>query len=119
MMQHQTSIALSVAVTLNLADHLLPAGKEGLSADELSKKTGAHPVRITKAMRYLANKQIFSEPRENCFANNRDSLMLVESNPMRDYVSWQCVCNGANRSRIDSRTIDMFSVSTPIGLGFL
>jgi hypothetical protein len=90
-MQHQASIALNVAVSINLADHLLPAGKEGLSAEELSKKTGAHPARITKVLRYLANKQIFSEPKENVFANNRDSLLLVKGNHTRDFVSWQCV----------------------------
>jgi hypothetical protein len=62
--QHQTSVALKVAVALNLADHLLSAGKEGLSGDELRKKTRAHPARITKALRYLADKQIFSEPKK-------------------------------------------------------
>jgi hypothetical protein len=109
-MQHQASLALSVAVTLNIADHLLPAGKEGLSAEELS----------TKALRYLVKKQIFSEAQENVFASNRDSLMLVKSSPQgTSYLGSECHGRRNNPNRVGSDTIDMLFCFPSTGLGFL
>ncbi|PWN45914.1 S-adenosyl-L-methionine-dependent methyltransferase [Ceraceosorus guamensis] len=86
---HHISAALQVAVRANAADQLAAAGPQGLPATDLAKAVGLHPAKLTKVLRFLANMNIFNEVTEGVFANNRASSLLVTSNPVRDFVSWQ------------------------------
>ncbi|KAK7685852.1 hypothetical protein QCA50_011199 [Cerrena zonata] len=80
-MNHFTASCLNVAVTSKLADHLLPAGPQGLQVNKLSKLTGIIPNKLSRVLRLLAHKGCFKEVEPDVWANNRLSMELLSQQP--------------------------------------
>ncbi|KAJ7161877.1 S-adenosyl-L-methionine-dependent methyltransferase [Mycena crocata] len=56
----------------------------GLHVDDLSKVLRVEPGKLARILRLLATRHCFTEVGANVFANNRLSMMLHSSNPIRD-----------------------------------
>ena len=86
---HLTSAALSVAVESKVPNALLDAPAGGMPIAELAKKINVAPLQLTIALRMLANDNIFTEVSQDHWANNRTSLMMIDSTHLWHYVRHQ------------------------------
>jgi len=82
---HYDSSCLNVALTAKIAD-LLAIDREGLSLNELSKKSGMDKSKLGRVLRYLATRHIFRETSPDVFVNNRLSFKLLSEDPISSLV---------------------------------
>ncbi|KAI0081312.1 O-methyltransferase [Panus rudis PR-1116 ss-1] len=68
--------ALGVVEAANIAEILREAGQMGLHVDEIAAKSGLHPGKIGRILRFLATRHVFREVKPNIFTNNRISETL-------------------------------------------
>ncbi|KAJ7130775.1 S-adenosyl-L-methionine-dependent methyltransferase [Mycena crocata] len=83
---------LLVALETRIAD-ALTGHLGGLHVDVLSKIVGVEPGKLARVLRLLATKHCFTEVETNIFANNRLSLVLHSTNPVRDFAYTHLSCN--------------------------
>ncbi|MFB4315265.1 methyltransferase [Actinomadura sp. 21ATH] len=77
-----TPMALRVAATLRLADHLPPAGSgRGTAVEELAERAGADPDALGRLLRHLVHHGVFTEPRPGEFALDRTAALLRSDHP--------------------------------------
>ncbi|KAI9451307.1 S-adenosyl-L-methionine-dependent methyltransferase [Lactarius psammicola] len=78
------SASLGVVDDANIADALKEAGPQGLHVNDISTKTGADPDKISRVLRYLASRHVFSEVSPDVYANNRISSILAKTKPLEE-----------------------------------
>jgi hypothetical protein len=102
--------ALHIAAENNIAEVLARAGDDGLLAADLARSTGIEEKKLCKytsqpmdgelfladlsvgrIMRSLTSHHIFQEVKEDCFANNHVSQVLVGDAPFRSHILMKCV----------------------------
>ncbi|KAK4244016.1 S-adenosyl-L-methionine-dependent methyltransferase [Corynascus novoguineensis] len=76
--------SLHLAAATRVPDILAEKGE--MSVDELSSQVGIEKKKLSRVMRCLCSIHLFSEPREDVFANNRITSALVGNDPLRAYV---------------------------------
>ncbi len=77
-----TPMALRVAATLRLADHLPDDGTgEGVAAGDLAERVGADPDALTRMLCHLVRHGVFTEPRPGHFAVNQPAALLRSDQP--------------------------------------
>ncbi|KAJ6497499.1 O-methyltransferase-domain-containing protein [Mycena sanguinolenta] len=88
--QYFESRALHAASTTRIPDILYQAfleGKsDGLTAEELSQKTGYEKSKCARIMRLLATNHIFNQTGPERFSNNRTSAALINNPPLANYI---------------------------------
>ncbi|KAG2366734.1 O-methyltransferase-domain-containing protein [Suillus spraguei] len=85
-----------VVVRENISDILLNYPK-GLHVNKLCKITNIEPKKMSRTMRLLATRGIYNEVDQDVFANNRLSLILLSTNPIRNMtlLHMEAVAKGA------------------------
>ncbi|TCD63174.1 hypothetical protein EIP91_005871 [Steccherinum ochraceum] len=80
--------ALHVAVEAQVADILDAEGdkERGMTAAEISRKTGIKEHKIARILRTLASSHVFREVSYGYFANNSVSQVLVGNEPLRSFI---------------------------------
>ncbi|KAI0077246.1 S-adenosyl-L-methionine-dependent methyltransferase [Panus rudis PR-1116 ss-1] len=78
-MNHTVASSLSVAVRVEIADHLKDH-PDGLSVSQLAALTKINENKLSRILRVLATKHCFKEVSPNVFANNRLSMVLTSDN---------------------------------------
>ncbi|KAK4145922.1 S-adenosyl-L-methionine-dependent methyltransferase [Dichotomopilus funicola] len=76
--------ALHLAAAVRVPDILAERGEMGI--EELSVRVGVEGKKLSRLLRCLCSIHLFSEPREDVFANNRITSALVGNDPLRAYV---------------------------------
>ncbi|AEO59636.1 hypothetical protein MYCTH_2066662 [Thermothelomyces thermophilus ATCC 42464] len=76
--------SLHLAAATRVPDLLAERGEMGI--DELSARVGVEKKKLSRVLRCLCSIHLFSEPREDVFANNRITAALVGNDPLRAYV---------------------------------
>ncbi|KAF7300611.1 Methyltransf-2 domain-containing protein [Mycena chlorophos] len=75
---------LRVALEFKIPD-ILEAEPAGLHVAEIGKRCGGEPTKIARVLRLLAAEHCFREVEHDVFANNRLSVYLLSSNPLRSF----------------------------------
>ncbi|KZT06657.1 S-adenosyl-L-methionine-dependent methyltransferase [Laetiporus sulphureus 93-53] len=84
---HFTARALHVAAYARVSDILADADPvEGMSVKVISQKTGIGEQKLTRVLRTLCSIHIFSEVKDDHFANNRASQCLVKNEYLRAWI---------------------------------
>ncbi|KAJ7277953.1 S-adenosyl-L-methionine-dependent methyltransferase [Mycena rebaudengoi] len=73
---HFKSAALRICLETNVVETLREVGPSGMHVNELASKLKLDPVKLGRALRYLATHHIFREIKPDVFANNRISGTL-------------------------------------------
>ena len=73
-----TPMALRVAATLRLADHI---GDSPRAAEEIAARAGADRDAVVRLLRFLAVRGIFTEPAPGCFGVNEIAAVLRDDHP--------------------------------------
>jgi len=73
-----TPMALRVAATLRLADHI---GDSPCSADVIARRARADRDAVARLLRFLSARGIFTEPAPGCFAVNEMAAVLRDDHP--------------------------------------
>ncbi|KAE8234664.1 hypothetical protein CF326_g297 [Tilletia indica] len=105
---HHMPAALDFVIQAKVADSLVPAGTEGLTAEELVEASGLKisAAKLTKVMRYLSNHCIFAEPAEGTFVNTRVSIRLVSDSPTRSYAAFQAAIGLPTAAHLSKTLLD-------------
>ncbi|EED12733.1 O-methyltransferase, putative [Talaromyces stipitatus ATCC 10500] len=77
---------LHIAASLRIADIIHAGGEAGASIETLSKQTGVEAAKLGRIMRCLCSNHVFTEIKDNWFANNHISQALVDNEPLRAYI---------------------------------
>ncbi|KAK0547127.1 hypothetical protein OC846_004983 [Tilletia horrida] len=88
---HYMPAALDFVMQAKVADSLVAAGSQGLTAQQLVQASGLNisAAKLTKIMRYLSNHLVFAETAQGTFVNTRVSIRLVSDSPTRSYAAFQ------------------------------
>ncbi|KAH8998235.1 S-adenosyl-L-methionine-dependent methyltransferase [Lactarius hatsudake] len=78
------SATLGVVDEANVADALKEAGPKGLHVNDISTKTGVDSDKLSRVLRYLASRHVFTEVSPDVYANNRISSVLAKTKPLEE-----------------------------------
>ncbi|KAH8981148.1 S-adenosyl-L-methionine-dependent methyltransferase [Lactarius akahatsu] len=78
------SATLGVVDEANIADALKEAGPKGLHVNDISTKTGVDSDKLSRVLRYLASRHVFTEVSPDVYANNRISSVLAKTKPLEE-----------------------------------
>ncbi|KAF7341413.1 S-adenosyl-L-methionine-dependent methyltransferase [Mycena venus] len=88
--QYFESRALHAASAARIPDILhqawLEGKSDGLTAEELSQKTGYEKNKCARIMRLLATSHIFNQTGPETFSNNRTSAALINNHALTNYI---------------------------------
>ncbi|WP_327093033.1 methyltransferase [Nonomuraea sp. NBC_01738] len=73
-----TPMAVRVAATLRLADHL---DGEAVAVEELARRSGADADALARLLRHLITRGLFAEPEPGRFAVNEAAALLASDHP--------------------------------------
>jgi len=86
-MEYNGSAYILVAIEAHVAEALRDAGSAGLPVEEIAKYSNICPLKLARALRYLATNHIFQEVSPNVFANNRTSVTLMKGKKTAEQLS--------------------------------
>ncbi|KAJ7637169.1 S-adenosyl-L-methionine-dependent methyltransferase [Roridomyces roridus] len=75
--------SLHVAFMFNIPD-VLQETPSGMHVNEIAQRCGTEPSKLARILRLLSAKHCFREVEKDVFANNRLSVQLLSSNPLRN-----------------------------------
>ncbi|KAJ3924488.1 MAG: hypothetical protein NXY57DRAFT_325521, partial [Lentinula lateritia] len=78
-------VGLQVAVQAKIAD-ALGTSPNGLHVSSLGSIVGIDPGKLSRILRMLASRHIFTEVNDNVFCNNRLSILLLSENNVSSLV---------------------------------
>ncbi|KAJ7207224.1 O-methyltransferase [Mycena pura] len=80
-LSYHLSSCLRAAAALNIVEILREAGPQGLHAQEIAKKAGTDPDKLSRVLRLLATHHVFREVNPDVFTNNRISSVIDKGKP--------------------------------------